>query len=94
MSFPALCRRRHSASVKALVRKMEVTLVLVAEERRNRFQDSCAGSGNRELYNVRKLWLDGHCHLALLPNEQDGTSVMAFQCPAMCRVVSGEARAM
>jgi hypothetical protein len=55
MSFPALRRRHHSASIKTLVHKIEVTLVVVAEERRNRLQDSCVGSGNKEFYNVTKL---------------------------------------
>jgi hypothetical protein len=74
-----------------LVRKIKVTLVVVTEERQNRLQDSCVDNGNNELYNVRKLLSPGQCHFASLPKDRDGTSVMALRCPAMWRVVKGEA---
>ena len=91
MSLPAFCRRCHLSSVKAFVRKMEVTFILAAQERWNRFQDSWFGKGNNALYKVRNVLSEGQCHFALLPKEREGTSVMAFDCPAMWRVVGGDA---
>ena len=91
MSLPAFCRRCHLSSVKAFVRKMEITFILAAQERRNRFQDSWFGKGNNALYKVRNVLSEGQCHFALLPKEQEETSVMAFDCPAMWRVVRGDA---
>ena len=69
--------------MKAFVRKMEVTFILAAEERRNRFQEFLCGRGNKELNNVRKVSSEGQCHLASLPKDRDGTSVMAFDFPAI-----------
>ena len=91
MRLPALRRRRHSPRVKAFVRKIEVTFILAAQERRNRFQETWLGKGNNELYNVRKVESELQCHFASLPNDREGTSVIALDCPAMCSVVSGDA---
>jgi len=39
---------------KSFVRKMEITLVLIAEDIWNTFQDACEGNGNMELNIVSR----------------------------------------
>ena len=43
------------------------------------------------LNKLSKLVLDAHIHAGLLPNNCDGTSVMAFRLPSICSGVSGHA---
>jgi len=76
---------------KSFISSLEITLILILEERRKAVHDSWFGSGNEVLYNVRNVLLQGQCHRAVLPKDLDGISVIAFSSPAMWRVVSGDA---
>ena len=61
---------------KSFIREMEINFVLAVE-------DSCKGRGNKALYIVRNADDVTQCHLAGVPNDSDGTSVMAFLAPSM-----------
>jgi hypothetical protein len=53
MCFLSFGRHGHSSIAKAFILKMEITFILAVEERQKEFQDSCVGSENAELYNMR-----------------------------------------
>lgn len=69
---------------------MEITLILIAEEKRYRVQDPCKGRGNVELKRVRNCSLVQQCHFGSEPNNRDSISVITLFTPAMSRGISGK----
>jgi len=52
--LPIFGSQYHSSIEKSFVLKMKITLVLIAEDIWNMFQDACEGSRNMELNTVSK----------------------------------------
>ena len=76
MHLPSLGRRLHSSMVERRISSTEIILVTTPCEKRKTFQEAWLGRGNKELYREAKAVSVVHSHLALLPNEREGMSVI------------------
>ena len=81
----------HWSVVVCVVRNTEITLVHIACDGWNTFQEAWWGKGKKVLKRVRRSEsvLQNHCGSD--PNDWEGMSVIAFWTPAMCNGVSGDA---
>jgi hypothetical protein len=90
--FPIFGSRLHSSRSKGCVRKIEITRVTSPQFSRYMVQEFLFGRGKSELNRVSKSLSVSQCQEGLLPNEQDGTSEIAFLLPAIWMGVRGHVR--
>jgi hypothetical protein len=86
---PIFGSRCHSSSIVPVIRKTEVTRVVIFVVKRKVVHDACSGRGNVRLKRVSRLLSFLHTHFVLLPNKHEGMLVMAFSMPGICTGVNG-----